>query len=340
LIIHIIIPQSQILTFPIYVFVLAATLDFLIGDPVSWLHPVQVMGWFISRLSQLALKWCHNRFSQRCAGVVIGITVILGSGVVASVIIQLAKSIHPLIANIFQIIMLCSCFALGSLTNAAKSVLNSLATDEIDNTRSILAKYVGRDTAKLTKPEILRAILETVAENATDGVMAPLFYAIVGGFIPFIGAVPLAFAYKASSTLDSMIGYKTEPYTHIGWFSARFEDYFTWIPCRLTIITLAIISGKPREVWRICRRDAPQDPSPNSGWSESVYAAILGVQMGGVNSYQGIVKHKPLLGDDIYPIQVETIYKALQLTRNSFLLWLGIPILIANSLHHASLAIR
>jgi adenosylcobinamide-phosphate synthase len=316
------------LNFPIYVFILAATLDFLIGDPVSWLHPVQVMGWFISRLSQLALKWCHNRFSQRFAGVVIGVTVILGSGVVASVIIQLAKSIHPLIAMAFETIMLCSCFALGSLTNAAKSVLNSLATDEIDNTRSILAKYVGRDTAKLTKSEILRAILETVAENATDGVMAPLFYAIVGGFIPFIGAVPLAFAYKASSTLDSMIGYKTEPYTHIGWFSARFEDYFTWIPCRLTIITLAIISGKPSEVWRICRRDAPQDPSPNSGWSESVYAAILGVQMGGVNSYQGIIKHKPLLGDDIYPIQVETIYKALQLTRNSFLLWLGISILI------------
>jgi adenosylcobinamide-phosphate synthase len=318
------------LDFPIYVFILAATLDFLIGDPVSWLHPVQVMGWFISQLSQLALKWCHNRFSQRFAGIVIGVTLIFGSGVVASAIIQLVQTIHPLIANIFQIIMLSSCFALGSLTNAAKSVLNSLATDDIEQTRLILSSYVGRDTVNLTEAEILRAILETVAENATDGVMAPLFYAIVGGFIPFIGAVPLAFAYKASSTLDSMIGYKTEPYTHIGWFSARFEDYFTWIPCRLTIITLAAISGKPREVWRICRRDAPQDPSPNSGWSESVYAAILGVQMGGVNSYQGIVKYKPLLGDDIYPIKAETIYKALQLTRNSFLLWLVISIAIAN----------
>lgn len=317
------------MNFPIYAFILAATLDFVIGDPVSWLHPVQVMGWFISQLSQLTLKWCQNRFSQRCAGVIIGVTLILGSGVVASIMIQLAKGIHPLIASILQSIMLSSCFALKSLTNAAKSVLNSLATGDIQQTRSILAKYVGRDTANLSEAEILRAVLETVAENATDGVMAPLFYAIVGGFIPVIGAVPLAFAYKASSTLDSMIGYKTQPYTHIGWFSARFEDYFTWIPCRLAIITLAVISGKHREVWQICRRDAPQDPSPNSGWSESAYAAILGVQMGGVNSYQGIIKYKPLLGDDIYPIKAETIYKALQLTRNSFLLWLGVSIVIA-----------
>jgi adenosylcobinamide-phosphate synthase len=317
------------LNFPIYIFIFAATLDFLIGDPVSWLHPVQVMGWFISHLSQLALKWCHNRFSQRCAGVLIGITLILGSGVVAGTTIQLVKAIHPLIAIAFQIIMLSSCFALGSLTNAAKSVLKSLTENDIEQTRSILSGYVGRDTANLTEAEILRAVLETVAENATDGVMAPLFYAIVGGFIPFIGAVPLAFAYKASSTLDSMIGYKTEPYIHIGWFSARFEDYFTWIPCRLAIITLALISGKPREVWQICRRDASQDSSPNSGWSESAYAAILGVQMGGVNSYQGITKYKPLLGDSIYPIKAETIDKALQLTRNSFLLWLGISILLA-----------
>ncbi|AFZ04228.1 adenosylcobinamide-phosphate synthase CbiB [Calothrix sp. PCC 6303] len=324
------------MNFPIYIFIFAATLDFLIGDPVSWLHPVQVMGWFISKLSQLALKFCHNRFSQRFAGVVIGVTLILGSGVVAGLIIHFVTAIHPLVGMIFQIIMLSSCFALGSLTNAAKSVLNSLATGDIEQTRSILSGYVGRDTANLTEAEILRAVLETVAENATDGVMAPLFYAIVGGFIPFIGALPFAFAYKASSTLDSMIGYKTEPYIHIGWFSARFEDYFTWIPCRFAIITLALISAKPGEVWRICRRDAPQDPSPNSGWSESAYAAVLGVQMGGVNSYQGITKYKPLLGDSIYPIKAQTIYKALQLTRNSFLLWLGVSIVIAIALSHAS----
>jgi adenosylcobinamide-phosphate synthase len=323
------------LNFPIYIFIFAATLDFLIGDPVSWLHPVQVMGWFISQLSKLALKFCHNRLSQRFAGILIGVTLILGSGVVAGLIIQLATAIHPLIGMIFQVIMLSSCFALGSLTNAAKSVLNSLATGDIQQTRSILSGYVGRDTANLTEAEILRAVLETVAENSTDGVMAPLFYAIVGGFIPVIGAVPFAFAYKASSTLDSMIGYKTEPYIHIGWFSARFEDYFTWIPCRFAIMTLAVISGKPKEVWRICRRDAPQDPSPNSGWSESAYAAILGVQMGGVNSYQGITKYKPL-GDGIYPIKPETIDKALQLTRNSFLLWLGASIVIAIALSAAS----
>ena len=97
----------------------------------------------------------------------------------------------------------------------------------------------------LSEAEILRAVLETVTENATDGVMAPLFYAIVGAFIPVIGAVPLALAYKASSTLDSMVGYREAPYTYIGWFSARLEDCLTWLPCRLTVITLALLSGKP-----------------------------------------------------------------------------------------------
>ncbi|MFM8007348.1 MAG: CobD/CbiB family cobalamin biosynthesis protein, partial [Dolichospermum sp.] len=108
--------------------------------------------------------------------------------------------------------------------------------------------------------------------------------------------------YKASSTLDSMIGYKQAPYTDIGWFSARWEDGFTWLPCRLTVITLSLLSAKPLHVWRICRRDAIKDPSPNSGWSECAYAAILGVQMGGVNWYSGVAKHKPLLGDPIYTI--------------------------------------
>ena len=181
---------------------------------------------------------------------------------------------------------------------------------------------MGRDTDRLTTPEIYRAVLETVAENATDGVTAPLFYALLGASLPAVGPVPLALAYKAASTLDSMVGYRQEPYTDLGWCSAQIEDVLTWFPCRLTVLTLALLSGQPIAVLAICQRDARQDPSPNSGWSECIYAAILGVQLGGDNYYQGKLRSKPLLGDDTQIIGADQIDRALHFTRQVFLLWL------------------
>lgn len=305
------------------IFIIAATLDYLIGDPWGLPHPVQAMGWVISRFTKFALKFCHSSITQRIAGILLGTILIIGSGFVGAFIIQTARWLHPLLGITLESILLASCFALRSLRTAAQAVLLPLGAGQIEDARSILSNYVGRDTENLTEPEILRAVLETVTENATDGVMAPLFYAIVGAFVPFVGAAPLALAYKASSTLDSMVGYRSPPYTYLGWFSARLEDCLTWLPCRLTVITLALLSGKPLHVWLLCRRDALIDPSPNSGWSECAYAAILGVQMGGTNWYRGIASYKPLLGDAIYPITASHIYQALQLTRYCFLLWLG-----------------
>jgi adenosylcobinamide-phosphate synthase len=310
------------------VLVLAAFLDYLIGDPWNWPHPVRVMGGVISRLSKLALQYCQNSLTQRLAGIVIAIILMIGSSLVGWVIIESAKWVHPLLGIAIESILLASCFALKSLRDAAMEVIKPLVLGELTQAQQVLSNYVGRDTANLSAAEVLRAILETVTENATDGVMAPLFYAIIGAFIPIIGSVPLALAYKASSTLDSMIGYKEAPYTDIGWFSARWEDCFTWLPCRLTVITLSLLSLKPLNVWRICRRDAIKDPSPNSGWSECAYAAVLGVQMGGINWYRGVAKDKPLLGDAIYPITPDSIDKALQLTRYAFLLWLGLAIFL------------
>jgi adenosylcobinamide-phosphate synthase len=211
---------------------------------------------------------------------------------------------------------------------AADDVLQPLIAGQLTQARSKLSQYVGRDTEKLDESEILRAVLETVTENATDGVTAPLFYAIVGAFVPGVGSAPLALAYKAASTLDSMIGYWNEPYTDLGWFSAQLEDRLTWLPCRLTVITLALLSGKPQEVWNLCLRDASKDPSPNSGWSECTYAAILGVQLGGTNWYQGVAKDKPFLGDPLDPITPAKIDQALELTRYCFLIWLGLAIAI------------
>jgi adenosylcobinamide-phosphate synthase len=311
-----------------FILIIAATLDYFIGDPSGWLHPVEIMGWVISRFKKFALLYCQNPLTQRIAGIILSLVLIFGSGLLGWLLIKSAKLLHPVLGIGLESIILASCFALKSLRLAAETVLQPLATGQIVNARSVLRNYVGRDTENLTESEILRAVLETVTENATDGVMAPLFYAIIGAFIPVIGSVPLALAYKASSTLDSMVGYREAPLTYLGWFSARLEDCLTWIPCRLTVITLALLSARPMHVWEICRKDAIKDPSPNSGWSECVYAAILGVQMGGTNWYNGVAKHKPLLGEPNNPITPTSIYQALQLTRYCFLLWLGIGVLI------------
>jgi len=310
------------MSYSIFVLIFAASLDYLIGDPWGWLHPVQVMGWIISRFTKFTWKYCQTPLTQRYAGIVLGLVLIIGSGLIGAVIVQFARWLHPLLGITVASILLASCFAGRSLRTAAEAVLKPLSLKQLDTSRSILSNYVGRDTENLGESEILRAVLETVTENATDGVMAPLFYALLGASIPMVGAVPLTLAYKAASTLDSMVGYRETPYTYLGWFSASLEDYLTWIPCRLTVMTLALLSGKPLQVWRLCRRDAVRDPSPNSGWSECAYAAILGVQMGGTNWYRGVAKHKPLLGDPIQPITPECIYRALLLTRYSFLIWL------------------
>lgn len=310
--------------------VLAAGLDYLIGDPWGWLHPVQVMGWVIQTSSHFVLSHIKSERGQRMAGVCLGLTVIGGSGVAGWLLVLLAAQLHPLLGWTVETIMLASCFAGRSLRRAAEDVLRPYLAEDLDQARQQLSLYVGRDTATLSAPEILRAVLETVTENATDGATAPLFYAIAGAvFLPGIGSVPLALAYKAASTLDSMVGYQRPPYTDIGWFSARLEDYLTWLPCRLTVLTIALLSGQPRQVWRMCQRDAPADPSPNAGWSECAYAAALGVQVGGINMYQGQIKQKPLLGDPLQPITVPIIHQALHLTRLSLLSWLAVAIALS-----------
>jgi adenosylcobinamide-phosphate synthase len=322
------------------VLAIAAVLDYWLGDPWNWLHPVQVMGWGISGYSRMALRSLKSPLTQRMAGVVLGLGLVVGAGLVgwaiALVVQTVVNGLRPItprpvpldiLPMLVNSVLLASCFAGRSLRRAAEDVLAPLAAGDVESARDRLSRYVGRDTEQLTEPEILRAVLETVTENATDGVMAPLFYGILGAFLP-MGSMPLALAYKAASTLDSMVGYREAPYTYLGWFSARLEDGLTWLPCRLHVLTLSLLSGRPRQVWQVCRRDAPQDPSPNAGWSECAYAAILGVQVGGTNTYRGIVKPKPLLGDPMHPITPATIHQAMQLTRYSFLSWLAIAMLL------------
>lgn len=321
------------MTYEPSVLAIAAILDYPIGDPWGWPHPVRAMGWIIYQFIKGIVNNPRARedayftkiriLTHRIAGIVLGIVLVVGSGGLGWIIVQAARKTHPLFGGAIESIMLASCFAARSLRDAADDVLQPLSEGDLVKARSSLSNYVGRDTENLSSSEILRAVFETVTENATDGVMAPLFYACAGSFIPS-GAAPLALAYKAASTLDSMMGYRAAPYTYIGWFSAKMDDVLTWLPCRLTVLTLALLSGKPRYVWSLCRRDATADPSPNSGWSECAYAAVLGVQVGGINWYRGVAKPKPLLGEAINPITPELIKQATRLTRNCFLIWLAI----------------
>jgi adenosylcobinamide-phosphate synthase len=308
----------------VVVLLFAAIIDYLIGDPWGWLHPVRVMGWVISFVTEKTIKYCQKKWLRRAIGIGLGLGLILGSGAIVYLIIQIFSKLNHWLSLFVEIIILASCFAGKSLRDAALDVLQPLCKKDLETARSKLSLYVGRDTANLSEKEILRAVLETVAENTTDGVTAPLFYGILGAFLPGMESASLAIAYKAASTLDSTIGYLKEPYIDIGWFSAQLEDRLTWLPCRLTVLTLALLSGKPKQVLYICDRDGSKDPSPNSGWSEAVFAAILGVQLGGDNVYGGIVKKKPLLGDSIEEITPAKVESALRLMRHCFLIWLAI----------------
>jgi adenosylcobinamide-phosphate synthase len=299
----------------IFALIIAAFWDYLLGDPRFLIHPVQIIGWIIQKYTGIVIRLCSQKWQRRLSGIILGLSLIIGSGFIGWLIVKLMCDLNSWLGWAIEVILLASCFAGKSLRQAAEDVLQPLLTKDLATARTRLSMYVGRDTENLSNTEILRAVLETVGENAVDGVLAPLFYAVLGVCLG-IGGVPLALGYKAASTLDSMIGYLREPYTDLG-----------WLPCRLTVLTLALFSGKPREVLAICRRDAILDPSPNSGWSECVYAAILGIQLGGANTYKGEIRVKPFLGNPDYPITFESIKRALNLTRYCFLSWLAISII-------------
>lgn len=300
----------------------AAGLDYAIGDPWAWPHPVQGMGWVIERSQSLILHLAPG-WPRKLGGVVLGLGLIGGCGGLGWAIPVWGARLHPVFGAIAQVILLASCFAARGLRWAALDVLEPLAAGDLDQARHQLSRYVGRDTDQLDAGEIRRAVLETIAENTTDGVTAPLFYAIAGLWLG-IGPLPLAIAYKAASTLDSMIGYRRDPFHDLGWFSAQLEDRLTWLPCRLTVLLIALLSRHPRHVLTLCRRDAPQDPSPNSGWSECAYAAALGVQVGGLNTYRGELRPKPLLGEPLRPITPAVIDQGLAWMRSLFLWELAI----------------
>lgn len=227
--------------------------------------------------------------------------------------------IHPLAGIFWEGLLISTAIAQKSLKDAALAVYQPLQAGNLAAGREKLSYIVGRDTEKLPESEVVRGTVETVAENTSDGVTAPLFWGLFGGAV-------FAIAYRAINTCDSMVGYKNERYQDFGWASAKMDDVVNWIPSRLTSF-LMMISARPalnsrRKCWSILFRDAPKHPSPNSGWCEASVAALLGVQLGGVNFYKGIISNRAKMGDPIVQLKSLHILKAILIMQRSSFLFL------------------
>ncbi len=274
------------------------------GDPHWFPHPVRLVGWLTTRF-ELILR--RLPLSEKVAGVFLTVIIVGGTWWVSTVLIGLAKAIYPPAGVTLSVVLLWTTLATKSLYAESNKVFDALRNKDLAKARQALSMIVGRDTQDLNEPETVRATLETIGENIGDGIIAPLFYALLGG-------APLALAYKAGNTLDSMVGYKTERYQNFGWASARLDDLLNFVPARISGILMVAaaylcnLDGK--EAWRIFWRDRRKHPSPNSAHGEAAMAGALGVQLGGAISYQRSRSMKPLLGNSIRKLEPERIREA------------------------------
>ena len=300
---------------------IAFFIDKVVGDPPHWHHPVRWIGSLISFFE----KHLNHGKSKRLKGVAMLLFVLLSVFLVVMVLVVISYRIHPIVGIIVESMIIATTIAQRSLKEASLGVYGPLEKGDLDGARTSLSYIVGRDTETLSEGEIARGAIETVAENTSDGVTAPLFWALIGG-------APLAMIYRASNTCDSMVGYMNERFKDFGWASAKWDDVMNWIPSRITGIMM-LIGTKPlfieyQRAWKILFRDAKKHPSPNSGWGEAAVAAILGIQLGGINYYKGILSNRAKMGDPLHPIQAGHILLANRiLDKTVFLfllfLWIG-----------------
>lgn len=296
--------------------VLAYILDLVLGDPRWFPHPVKGIGWLIKKLEPVLRKTVR---SERIGGIILAISVIGVSWCLGFMIIKLAYSINRYLGSITSILIVYSSLAAKDLDVESTEVYNSLEKKDIIRAREKLSLIVGRDTNNLEYKEAIRAAVETVSENIVDGIISPLFYA-------FIGGAPLALAYKAVNTLDSMVGYKNKKYKDFGCASAKIDDGVNFIPARLSILFLSLASlftGKNAlNSWRIARRDGRKNPSPNSGIPEAALAGALGIRLGGLNYYNSRPVLKPFIGDDINTLEISHIKDSIKISYLSSVLFL------------------
>ncbi|MGI6308063.1 MAG: adenosylcobinamide-phosphate synthase CbiB [Dethiobacteria bacterium] len=275
---------------------LAYCLDLALGDPRRLPHPVVLMGRFISFLERRLRVWCKGAFLERTAGIFL-VSVVVGAVFFLSrEIISRLGAWNAYWGYLVAVYLFYTTFSLRSLEEHILAVELPLKKGDLPKARRALAMIVGRDTEHLTESEISRAALESLAENTSDGVIAPLFFA-------FIGGAPLAMAYKAVNTLDSMLGYRNDRYFYFGWAAARLDDLVNLVPARLTslfILAAALIGGKlsPLRVREYCGtllREGKKHLSPNSGYPEAAAALLLHVRLGGKSFYQGVSSDRPVI---------------------------------------------
>ncbi|ALC86582.1 cobalamin biosynthesis protein CobD [Bacillus sp. FJAT-22090] len=298
-------------------------LDKIIGDPPNWPHPVRWIGNLISKLTALL-----NRGNGRKAKGFLLVFIVVGITFFFTVVVLIAAySVHVIVGIALESILIASGLAQKSLKDAAMEVYKPLVDKDLPAARQKLSWIVGRDTEKLDEKEITRGVVETVSENISDGITAPLFYAFL-----FAGA-PGLWAYKAINTLDSMVGYKNEKYEEFGYASAKLDDIANYIPSRMTGYIIILWGNKEstlpfKERMKGWWLDAKKHPSPNSGYLEAATAYQLGIQLGGINTYKGIISNRALMGIGEIPLNPSHILSTIShLNTAVFLFWLWLMVI-------------
>ena len=283
-------------------------LDALFGDP-AWLpHPVVYMGKAISKLEKfLCPRLPKTPQGELLGGAIVAFCLPVGTFLLTGLVCWGAARLHPLLGLAVQMFWCGQALAARGLVQESTNVYIELKKSDLPGARKAVSRIVGRDTAELTAEGVTKAAVETVAENASDGVIAPLLYMLIGG-------APLALTYKAINTMDSMLGYKNEKYLYFGRIPAKLDDAANYLPSRLAallwVAAAAFTHNDAKGAWKIWRRDRRNHASPNSAQTESACAGALGVQLAGPAYYFGEYYAKPTIGDALRPIEPEDILRA------------------------------
>ncbi|MBR6570542.1 MAG: cobalamin biosynthesis protein CobD [Clostridia bacterium] len=306
----------------IFALVIGFALDLLLGDPAWLYHPVCIIGKYISFTEK---KLRARGGNLRRSAVFLTVSTVVLTMLTVGMILWLLSLLGRIPLLIGMSLLNWMGIAVTCMAKEARGVENAL-NDGVEAGRRQVARIVGRDTQSLSKEEIIKATIETVAENTTDGVISPLFYAAIGGPI-------LLWGFKAASTLDSMVGYLDEKYRDIGWSSAKLDDILNYLPARITALIMCVsafltgLDGK--NAWRIVKRDHANHKSPNCAWSESAAAGAMHIQLGGTHDYFGKPIEKPTIGDADRTPSAADIHNANKLLYATSAMMLGIILLLA-----------
>lgn len=302
--------------------IFAYFMDLIVGDPYGFPHPVIYIGKLISLLEKNLRKLNIN---MKLAGALLCLILMSSVALITYSICKLA-SVNIYLYIFVSAVIVCTCFSTKCLADEGKKIYDSFEEKNIELSRKQLSYIVGRDTSALDEPDIIRATVETIAENTVDGTISPMFYAFIGGPI-------LAILYKAVNTMDSMIGYKNERYIDFGMTAARLDDIFNYIPARISLIGFTMASFILRYDYKSCIkiaiRDRKNHTSPNCAYPEAAVAGALGIELGGTNIYFGQKVYKPTIGEKKRKIVKEDILKTSRLLYLSTFLTLILFIVIS-----------